>query len=68
MGLKDKITGLFNHKKSEETHRDVYSQTYIAEQHKNKWTHEVIAGAAGFEAMKAYENHVRSTGQKPSHS
>jgi hypothetical protein len=30
--------------------------------------HAAIAGAAGFEAMKAYENHLRATGQEPSHS
>lgn len=29
--------------------------------------HVAVAGAAGFEAMKAYENHLKSTGQEPSH-
>ena len=27
-----------------------------------------IAGAAGFAAMKAYESHLRATGQQPSHA
>ncbi|CAF1409843.1 unnamed protein product [Adineta steineri] len=35
--------------------------------HKASWTHELIGGAAGFAAMKAYEDHVRSTGEKVSH-
>jgi hypothetical protein len=28
----------------------------------------VIAGAAGFAAMKAYEDHLRATGAEPSHA
>lgn len=27
-----------------------------------------IAGAAGFAAMRAYESHLRATGQEPSHA
>ncbi|KAL5338203.1 hypothetical protein BJX70DRAFT_367437 [Aspergillus crustosus] len=37
------------------------------EEHRAKFSHELIAGAASFEAMKAYENHVAQNGQPPSH-
>ncbi|KAF8980925.1 hypothetical protein BGZ46_003465 [Entomortierella lignicola] len=35
-----------------EHHDQVYGETT----HKSSWTHEIIAGAAAFEAMKSYEN------------
>ncbi|KAF9366822.1 hypothetical protein BGX34_006091 [Mortierella sp. NVP85] len=35
-----------------EHHNEVYNET----SHKSSWTHELIAGAAAFEAMKAYED------------
>ncbi|CAK5263872.1 unnamed protein product [Mycena citricolor] len=45
-----------------------YEQVYLAEhQHKSSLTHEVIAGAAGFAAMHAYEAHLRATGQPVTH-
>jgi len=31
-------------------------------------SHELIAGAASFEAAKAYENHEAANGQPPSHA
>ncbi|KAF9356309.1 hypothetical protein BGX26_005457 [Mortierella sp. AD094] len=34
-------------------HEEVYGTD--ASEHKSSWTHELIAGAAAFEAMKAYE-------------
>jgi len=35
----------------------------------HSWTHELIAAAAGFEAMRVYERHqARQTGQPPNHS
>ncbi|KKK15241.1 hypothetical protein P175DRAFT_0512720 [Aspergillus ochraceoroseus IBT 24754] len=37
------------------------------DEHKAKFSHELIAGAASYEAMKAYENHVAKNGQPPSH-
>jgi hypothetical protein len=30
-------------------------------------TYAAIAAAAGFEAMKAYEDHLRTSGEEPSH-
>jgi len=32
------------------------------------WTHELIAGAASYEAAKAYENHVAANGQPATHA
>ncbi|ORX90103.1 hypothetical protein K493DRAFT_318184 [Basidiobolus meristosporus CBS 931.73] len=57
------LGSLFGLGDSQEAHRQVYNN-----EHQGSLTHEVIAGAAGFEAMKAYENHVRRSGQEPSHS
>ncbi|KAL8287301.1 hypothetical protein RQP46_003753 [Phenoliferia psychrophenolica] len=36
-------------------------------ENKSSWTHELIAGAAAFEAAKAYENHVAANGKPASH-
>lgn len=33
--------------------------------HEAKWSHELIGGAAAFEAAKAYENHVARNGTLP---
>ena len=37
------------------------------ENHKSSWTHELIAGAAAGEALKAYENKQRSEGLPVNH-
>ncbi|KAL3429631.1 hypothetical protein BDV09DRAFT_180065 [Aspergillus tetrazonus] len=36
-------------------------------EHRAKFSHELIAGAASFEAMKAYENHCEREGKPQSH-
>ena len=33
--------------------------------HEAKWTHELLGGAAAYEAAKAYEDHVASNGKLP---
>ena len=44
-------------------HNQVYNAPQQQqEQHKSSWTHELIAGAAAFEAMKAYENKRQADG------
>ncbi|KZT64171.1 putative CipC-like antibiotic response protein, partial [Daedalea quercina L-15889] len=58
---------LFGHDDARQHNETIYNTQYVPEQHQSSWTHEAIAGAAGFEAMKAYENHIRATGQEPSH-
>jgi hypothetical protein len=35
------------------------------EEHKGKFSHELIAGAASFEAFKAFEDHRRKEGLSP---
>ncbi|KAJ5674543.1 CipC1 protein [Penicillium maclennaniae] len=37
------------------------------QEHDPSFAHELIAGAASFEAAKAYENHVAENGQPPNH-
>ncbi|CEL62634.1 hypothetical protein RSOLAG1IB_04990 [Rhizoctonia solani AG-1 IB] len=36
--------------------------------HEASWTHELLAGAAAFEAAKAYENHAEANGHPPEHA
>ncbi|PYI32475.1 putative phosphoglycerate mutase family protein [Aspergillus indologenus CBS 114.80] len=38
-----------------------------SDEHKAKFSHELIAGAASFEAMKAYEQHQERNGKPESH-
>ncbi|BFZ62902.1 hypothetical protein YB2330_004012 [Saitoella coloradoensis] len=71
------LGNLFGHDDAQNYHQEIYSQDYQPEQHQSSWTHEVsseltflapaIAAAAGFEAMKAYENHLRNQGGPVSH-
>ncbi|PHH78568.1 hypothetical protein CDD80_6679 [Ophiocordyceps camponoti-rufipedis] len=35
--------------------------------HEASWTHELLGGAAAYEAAKAYENHVERNGKHPPH-
>ena len=58
-------------------HEDAYnnaqgqSTQYNADdltQHEPSFVHELIAGAASYEAMKAYENHVAQNGEPDSHA
>ncbi|KAJ5871321.1 uncharacterized protein N7529_003674 [Penicillium soppii] len=47
-----------------------YDQYHSAnpKEHDPSIIHELIAGAASFEAAKAYEDHVAQNGQPPSHA
>ncbi|KAI9930050.1 hypothetical protein ASPWEDRAFT_283469 [Aspergillus wentii DTO 134E9] len=49
---------------SHEAHEQVYGE----KKHEGKLSHELIAGAASFEAMKAWENHQRKEGKTVKHS
>ncbi|KLO14981.1 hypothetical protein SCHPADRAFT_825489 [Schizopora paradoxa] len=40
----------------------------ISDLHKAKLSHEVIGGAAAYEAMKAYEDHVAKNGKPDNHA
>ncbi|KAI0039230.1 putative phosphoglycerate mutase family protein [Auriscalpium vulgare] len=41
---------------------------YTSTPHKPKLSHELISGAAAYEAAKAYENHVAKNGKPASHA
>jgi hypothetical protein len=43
-----------------------HASVYEGREHESKWTHELVAGAAGFEAMRLYEQHKAANGQAPS--
>ncbi|BFZ56522.1 hypothetical protein PYCC9005_003569 [Savitreella phatthalungensis] len=47
---------------------DAYQQVYNGdERHEGKFSHELIAGAASFEAMKVFEDRQRREGKPVSH-
>jgi hypothetical protein len=46
---------------SQQHHENVYGQ----KEHEGKLSHELIAGAASFEAFKVFEDHRRSEGLFP---
>ncbi|RSH92733.1 hypothetical protein EHS25_008179 [Saitozyma podzolica] len=61
--------GLFDFFNNDASGRDqVYNIDPNNPEHKAKLSHELIGGAAGFEAMKAYEQHCAKNGQPPSHA
>ncbi|KAI0321740.1 hypothetical protein OF83DRAFT_1168150 [Amylostereum chailletii] len=54
----------FDHATAQQHYENVYNET---PRHQSSLSHEVIAGAAGFAAMHAYEAHLRASGQPVSH-
>jgi len=51
-----------------EEHRNTYEQySSEPEKHKAKLSHELIAGAAAYEAAKAYQDHQAKNGKPASH-
>ncbi|EGE00424.1 hypothetical protein TMEN_9904 [Trichophyton mentagrophytes] len=48
-------------------HADAHNEVTNAP-HKASLSHELIAGAAAYEAAKAYENHVQKNGKPASHA
>ncbi|WWD02164.1 hypothetical protein V865_000202 [Kwoniella europaea PYCC6329] len=61
--------GLFDYFNNDDSgNQQVYNLDPNNEEHKSKLSHELIGGAAGFEAMKAYENHLRNEGKPPNHA
>ncbi|OGM42231.1 cipC protein [Aspergillus bombycis] len=47
-----------------QAHREVNE----TEGHKGHWSHDLIGGAAAYEAMKAYNDHQEKNGKPQSHS
>ncbi|KAJ6591206.1 hypothetical protein DFH09DRAFT_196366 [Mycena vulgaris] len=56
--------GWFSHDSEEAT---AYNTASAPETHKSKFTHELIAAAASYEAARAYEKHVEKNGKPASH-
>ncbi|KAJ7905155.1 hypothetical protein B0H13DRAFT_2334245 [Mycena leptocephala] len=56
--------GWFSHD-SEES--NAWNTASAPETHKSKFTHELIAAAASYEAARAYEKHVEKNGKPASH-
>ncbi|EPS31844.1 hypothetical protein PDE_06802 [Penicillium oxalicum 114-2] len=44
-----------------------YQEEGVQPEHEASFVHELIAGAASFEAAKAYEDHVARNGPPPNH-
>ncbi|KND01293.1 uncharacterized protein SPPG_03103 [Spizellomyces punctatus DAOM BR117] len=53
---------------AQQRNQEVYNTERVEHHHKSSWSHEIIAGAAGYEAMKSYERHCAANGQPQSHS
>lgn len=47
---------------------DAHQQVYGQEEHEGKFSHELIAGAASFAAIKHYEDSQRKEGKPVSHA
>ncbi|KAM0751453.1 hypothetical protein T439DRAFT_325589 [Meredithblackwellia eburnea MCA 4105] len=51
---------------SDSQQAQAYDQVQSGE-NKSSWSHELIAGAAAFEAARAYEKHVAANGKPANH-
>ncbi|KAH7322594.1 putative phosphoglycerate mutase family protein [Stachybotrys elegans] len=47
-------------------HAQAYDQV-VNRPHEAKWSHELLGGAAAYEAARQYEKHVERQGRPPSH-
>ncbi|KAI6039815.1 hypothetical protein EDC04DRAFT_2681647 [Pisolithus marmoratus] len=50
------------------SHEDAYNDYNNSGRHQATLSHELIAGAAAYEAAKAYENHVADNGRPDNHA
>ncbi|KAF8317487.1 putative phosphoglycerate mutase family protein [Cantharellus anzutake] len=58
--------GFFSHDSEQREYYDQYGN--LQEHHQASVSHELIAGAAAFEAAKAYEKHKEANGEFDSHA
>lgn len=61
--MRDKFRGLFD--MFNEQHGEVHQTPH---EHKGHLSHELIAGAASYEAVKAYQKHCEENGEPVDHS
>ncbi|KAG9048284.1 hypothetical protein FS837_000347 [Tulasnella sp. UAMH 9824] len=59
--------GFFSSSEDEQTWQTAHNEVNNAG-HKAELSHELIAGAAAYEAAKAWEKHQEDNGEKPSHA
>ncbi|ORX61851.1 hypothetical protein DM01DRAFT_1331321 [Hesseltinella vesiculosa] len=52
----------------EETYNQIQQIGTAGEEHKATWTHELLAGAAAFEAMHLYNKKQKEAGKEVDHS
>ncbi|KAI8079857.1 uncharacterized protein BX664DRAFT_341625 [Halteromyces radiatus] len=52
----------------EETYNRLQSIDQATEEHKSEWTHELLAGAAGFEALHLLNKKKKAEGQEVDHA
>ncbi|ETN44215.1 uncharacterized protein HMPREF1541_10766 [Cyphellophora europaea CBS 101466] len=57
---------MFGFDDARDSHAQVYDDS-VPEEHRAKFSHELISGAAAFEGMKLFEDHQRREGQAVSH-
>ncbi|PYH98135.1 putative phosphoglycerate mutase family protein [Aspergillus ellipticus CBS 707.79] len=60
--------GWFSQDSEQAQYSEQFSSFDGSEEHKAKLSHEVIGGAAAYEAMKAYEDHKAKNGEPDSHA
>ncbi|KAK4691305.1 hypothetical protein P7C71_g5665, partial [Lecanoromycetidae sp. Uapishka_2] len=60
---------MFGWDEAQNNHQEVYGQDggYDNPDNKGKFSHELVAGGASFEAMKLFEDHQRKEGKPISH-
>ncbi|BCS25179.1 DUF3759 domain-containing protein [Aspergillus puulaauensis] len=49
-------------------HQEYHNLDHANEEHKSKFSHELVSGAASWEAMRAYEHHCEKNGKPQSHA
>ncbi|RDA95417.1 hypothetical protein CP533_5384 [Ophiocordyceps camponoti-saundersi (nom. inval.)] len=59
---------IFHHLDDSQQARAYEELTQGSQPHEAKFSHELIGGAAAYEAAKAYEDHVSRNGQPDSHA
>ncbi|KAK3945154.1 hypothetical protein QBC46DRAFT_372915 [Diplogelasinospora grovesii] len=59
--------GFFDFGEAKDARDQVYNTDQVGEEHKSKFSHELIGGAAAFEAMHLWEKEQRKEGKTVSH-
>ncbi|WAR51787.1 hypothetical protein PtB15_1B223 [Puccinia triticina] len=60
--------GFFHHESEEAKQYTDFNDFAPIREHKSKISHELISGAAAFEAAKAWEDHKKANGEPENHA